>query len=336
MSLGIRCFAGCVTPRGFVSGFEGIYEGRARVFFIKGAPGVGKSSLMRRVAARQAAQGHAVSQFLCSSDPDSLDGIADETLNAAVLDATAPHACEPELPGARDTLISLGDYLNEEALAERAGELNELARESRAAYERARHYLAAAAHIERARAQAADSRKSDLAAREILHALPVFGARKGCVRRFFLSAHTCKGEICLSGDFPPEITVSIPAPFGGDADALIGMVGEEARSRGLDCTYFMRALAPDSIAHAYLGQIPLFITTARVHGAIMTYDDLFDCEDDCARAEADALTSGARAFLARAKDIHDDIERIYQPNMDYSGAHDAENRIARALMRLKD
>ena len=126
MQSGIRCFAGANTARGFVSGFDGVFSGRRRVFYIKGAPGVGKSGLMRRVAGRQSAAGHAVSLFSCSSDPDSLDGIVDETLDVAMLDATSPHAYDPLLPGARDILLNLGEFLDCDALSGDVSRLEEL------------------------------------------------------------------------------------------------------------------------------------------------------------------------------------------------------------------
>ena len=48
----IHYFAGANTARGFYSCFEHIVPAsqRKRMFYIKGGPGVGKSTLMRRMA----------------------------------------------------------------------------------------------------------------------------------------------------------------------------------------------------------------------------------------------------------------------------------------------
>ena len=111
----IHYFAGANTARGFESCFDNILppDMRKRMFFIKGGPGVGKSSLMRRVGEEAEKQGLKVCYFHCSSDPDSLDGVCLPERGIGLMDGTAPHVYDPSVPGARDVLLSLGDYLDE-------------------------------------------------------------------------------------------------------------------------------------------------------------------------------------------------------------------------------
>ena len=112
----LHLFAGGNTGIGFYSCFEDILPKgqRKRMFYIKGGPGVGKSTLMRRVAQAAAQAGQPVEYYHCSSDPDSLDGIALPGLGWAMMDGTSPHVYDPVTPGARDTLIPLGDCLDAE------------------------------------------------------------------------------------------------------------------------------------------------------------------------------------------------------------------------------
>ena len=72
----IHYFAGANTVQGFYSRFEEIPRDCQRVYYIKGGPGVGKSTLMKRVAQRAQEKGLEAEIFHCSSDPDSLDGVA--------------------------------------------------------------------------------------------------------------------------------------------------------------------------------------------------------------------------------------------------------------------
>ena len=45
--------------------------------------------------------GYDVELHYCSSDFDSLDAIVIEELKVALMDGTAPHVMEPEIPGSR-------------------------------------------------------------------------------------------------------------------------------------------------------------------------------------------------------------------------------------------
>lgn len=88
-------FLAANSRHGFVSFFEDfLTESFERdVYMLKGGPGCGKSTLIRRVCQPLARDGEQVETIYCSSDPDSLDGMVLSD-RLAVLDATAPHASE--------------------------------------------------------------------------------------------------------------------------------------------------------------------------------------------------------------------------------------------------
>ena len=48
---------------------------KGSLVLVGGAPGIGKSTLLRRIAAHLEEQGETVELIHCSSDPDSLDGV---------------------------------------------------------------------------------------------------------------------------------------------------------------------------------------------------------------------------------------------------------------------
>ncbi len=150
------------TPRFFAAsnsaeGFKNYYgdcfsESRVdRLYIIKGGPGTGKSHFMRMVARRAAAEGYAVTEYECSSDPASLDGILLTRPNAprmAFLDGTAPHVCEPTTPGVREEIINLGAFWDGRRLAGQGAEIRTLASRKAAAYETAYSFLRAAGELE--------------------------------------------------------------------------------------------------------------------------------------------------------------------------------------------
>ncbi len=145
---GTPLFAAANSGKGFFSFYKDVFDRRGleRRYLIKGGPGTGKSYLLRSVAEYAHAKGKAVEYYRCSSDPDSLDGIViDERI--AVLDATAPHSVEPELPGARDEIVNLGAFWDADALAVHAEEIAALTEKKSECYRRAYRFLAACDHL---------------------------------------------------------------------------------------------------------------------------------------------------------------------------------------------
>jgi len=102
---------GANSPSGFRSHFETVCPASDNwsIYVIKGGPGSGKSTLMRRIGSD--AQKHKLlcEHIFCSSDPDSLDGIIIPSIKTAVFDGTAPHVIEPIFPGACENIINMGD-----------------------------------------------------------------------------------------------------------------------------------------------------------------------------------------------------------------------------------
>lgn len=138
-------FAAANSGDGFVSIFEDTFFGdniRKR-YIIKGGPGTGKSSFMRRVGSFAEKRGAEVEYYYCSSDTNSLDGLI---INGeiAMLDGTAPHSYDTVAPGYIDCLIDLGRFWREEQLEKNKIELKKLSAEKKSAYSRAYGYLSAA------------------------------------------------------------------------------------------------------------------------------------------------------------------------------------------------
>ena len=140
---GAAFFAAMNTAEGFKSYFREIFGGFENIYIIKGGPGTGKSSLMRRVAAAAEGRGYKVEYYFCSSDHTSLDGVLIFGKNSPVgiVDGTAPHVFEPTVAGVREELIDLGRFWNSGLLCEQKNEIISLTSKKSAAYHRAYSYL---------------------------------------------------------------------------------------------------------------------------------------------------------------------------------------------------
>ena len=72
-----RFFLGANSKRGFSSLYESFCDPAAGDFLwvLKGGPGCGKSTLMKRIGAAAEEIGEPVEYIHCSGDPDSLDAV---------------------------------------------------------------------------------------------------------------------------------------------------------------------------------------------------------------------------------------------------------------------
>ena len=135
---------------GFRSNFGKIFSPYVndKLFIIKGGPGTGKSTLMRRIYERYS-EAYDVTTVLCSSDPKSLDGllIKNGKYTVGVVDGTAPHVVEPLYPGSVEEIINLGDSFDCKALTAAKSEIVELSERKKEHYKRAYDSLKIAGDI---------------------------------------------------------------------------------------------------------------------------------------------------------------------------------------------
>ncbi len=120
-----KYFAASNSAHGFVNYYPDVFSRADFLYIIKGGPGTGKSSFMKRQARLAESEGGRCEYYYCSSDPSSLDGVLIFTKNGAVgfLDGTAPHISEPKFPGAREEIINLGECWDTELLRKQRNEI---------------------------------------------------------------------------------------------------------------------------------------------------------------------------------------------------------------------
>ena len=85
-------FPGGNTAFGFYSFYDDIIKNAfTKLFILKGGPGVGKSTLIKRIGSHLLQQGYDIEYHCCSSDKNSFDGLLVPALGIAIVDGTAPH-----------------------------------------------------------------------------------------------------------------------------------------------------------------------------------------------------------------------------------------------------
>lgn len=143
-------FTAANTEKGFFSYFDELVRDPSlnRVYLIKGGPGTGKSTFMKKIADKFADLGLTVERIHCSSDPDSLDGVQIKEKSISVIDATSPHAYEMSLPGAYESFIDLSKFWDENKLVDNRQQIKQLFTEISAAYKPVYSLLKAAGSVE--------------------------------------------------------------------------------------------------------------------------------------------------------------------------------------------
>ena len=102
-------FLGGTSPTGFRSKFiEQINKPGYYTYILKGGPGTGKSTLMKKIAENFSESD--LSIYRCSSDINSLDAVIIEDKKIIVVDGTAPHVFEASYPGVSQEIINLGSF----------------------------------------------------------------------------------------------------------------------------------------------------------------------------------------------------------------------------------
>lgn len=348
----INYFMGCSSSKGFVSFFSQLYSptNNRHAYIIKGGAGTGKSTLMKSIATELENRGFSVERIHCSSDPDSLDAVVCRELDFCIADGTSPHVLEPQYPGAVENIINLGDFWDSKQLAKKSKDIIELTGLNSLCHERCARFLAAAGKV------VSDTQRlcEDAVLEYKIHAYADRFARRrfkktgkasGTQRCIFLSALTPKGNIFY------ENTVNSLADeiiMIEDKTALIsGMLFEELKNyaikSGYDVISAFCPLRPCGFPEHII--IPeLSIAFVRKHSSFSRQPNVsrtIHCErfaDSQKLAEKknrlsfnsriqNELVGEAVASLKEAKAIHDVIEKIYIPTMDFSKQEKIKVRI---------
>lgn len=345
-------FLGANSPEGFYSLYSELISPRSAqaVYLLKGGAGCGKSTLMKRVeqSARQA--GHATERILCSGDPDSLDAVLLPELGVAVVDATAPHVMEPKFPGVVERYVNLGDCYDYAALQNVREEIMSCMTGYPACYDRAYRCLEAAFKLrEDVRAslltpqlrQRLSHRAQGILRRELKRKKT---GEKGQIKQRFLSAVTHKGPLCLFETVEcqcPRVYV-LQDSYALAHDLLVELL-TGAVEGGYDVVACPDPMAPERLQHLLIPEVGLaFVTstpTLPYPGQSVRRIRLDSAADAAlvrfsrprlrfALKMSSALLDEATASLSQAKQMHDELEQLYNPHVDF----DRVNQIADGII----
>ena len=322
-----KYFPGANSGVGFFSRFDGIVPADAEhhyTYVLKGGPGVGKNTLMKKVAKQAAQQGYEVEEFRCASDPKSLDAVRIPQMGVVILDGTSPHSIDPKVPGIDDEVIDLGHFKHADEFFTCRELVSSLLQENKNRYAAAYALLGAAHTLKKEAKRAVHS----VVNAEKLHAFVsrlVCTRKHGSQRKLFARSATPDGIIDFSPSFLPDTAVKFSGIIGE-----IAMHEAENLLHGKGCEIFYDFVDPCE---------PRCIITADVAlGIGEGGDTLFSvCPIElpihvtyCIE-KADQLVNRATSELAKALAAHDKIEEIYREYVDYDRVNEEGEKLLKRI-----
>ena len=265
-----RMFPGGNTSEGFYSYFDNILGRDAkRLFILKGGPGTGKSTIMKKFADRALAEGYDLEYHHCASDPSSIDVVVVPELKVAILDGTAPHAIDPKVPGAIGEIINLGQFWDEEEITKNRDEIRDLLETNSKYYIRTYKYLKAARCIYEdivwKNKESLDVGKKNIAVDLFLKEIfkdTTYSENPGYSRHLFGSMYTPDGWVEYTHTLLEglERVYSIRGNIGtGKSEVLEEIVNEMLKS-GFDVEVFHSPLIPEKLETVVIKQLSLAVT----------------------------------------------------------------------------
>ena len=350
----ISYFLGANSPHGFYSLYDELIDrsDAAAVYILKGGPGCGKSTLLKKVGAAAQEAGYPVEYIRCSGDPDSMDGIVLPAQKTAIVDGTAPHVVEPQLPGAVDHYIDLGLCYDGTSLAGLRGELTEAMKGYKTCYDRAYRCLAAACDtdaacrsilVSKALNEKISKRVKGIISRELHPA----GKESGRVTRRFLSAVSCKGLVCQWETIQEQCRkLYVLEDSHAFAHLFLLPLMTAASAAGYNVIACSSPMAPERLEHllipdlalAFVSSTPSLPYPGKAHRHIrldaMPDADLLRQNRQrlrFSRKISAALVQESVHCLEEAKLMHDKLEALYNPHVDFDRVHAIADELIESL-----
>ncbi len=328
-----KYFLAANSCRGFASEFLSNCNEEYKTYIIKGGPGTGKSSFMKKVAAFAQKSGETVIFCPCSSDPDSLDGIICENKKIVIIDGTAPHTVDPTYPAVCQEILNFGEFWDSDKLKDK-NEIIEITNRNKALHKTAARYITAAGEM------LYDNFKT--ASICFNHKKCKTFAEKLCKSIFAKTDRTPKETVRFLGGITPKGFISYPKTITQNkiiisdehfavSSYILNIIHENALKCGYDIITLKNPFFPELIDHIIIPELSLAVVTEnrfinfesnqrRIHARRFYDNRLLHQSKNRIKFNkrlSEELLDSAYFTLSEAKKVHDELEKHYINAMNF-------------------
>ncbi len=321
------------SAQGFISEFKNCYEPKDDwyAYIIKGGPGTGKSSFMRKLVKKAEEKGLEVLKIYCASDPSSLDGVLIPKLKTAVLDGTAPHTVDPTFPGVSECILNFGDFWKEDLLKKQGREIIKLTCENKKIHKSVSKQVVLAGSLMnedlKASQKLINRKETKKLASTLINEYIPNRNKNGKIINRFLGGITPKGVLYFGDSVLAKKTIGVLDPFGAVSNAVFEQLKEEGVKRGFDTVVFKNPVLPNTLIDGiYLPELDICFLREYEHQKAAA-DKTFFAKDYMVTTAfieekgntclVSQLLEGSAKLLIQAKENHDKLEKCYISAMDF-------------------
>ncbi len=343
-----KYFLAANSGEGFVSYFEDFIKNADgfHIFIIKGGPGTGKSSFMKKMA-KKASENEIEAIFCpCSSDPDSLDGVIFPELKIAIFDGTAPHILEPRLVGVKEEILNFGEFWQSKCLKDSKEKIEKLTKENKFLHTLASNYIKSASLIlkndylkacDLCLTEKAEKYAEYLCKKELKRTKGAKGKESIC----FLTGVTPKGIIGFEETVLKlsKKQIIIADKYGAFSNIVLASLRKSALLYGLDIITVKNPFLPSCLLDAVV--IPC------LNLSFLREYDFLSLSSPSRRIHAERFYNPAPCLsqnlypqiletavdtLKKAKSVHDQLEKEYIKAMDFGALESFAEKFSTILL----
>ena len=342
-------FSTANSGNGFVNFNDVIYRDLEHFYIIKGGPGTGKSSFLKKLNKEALKRNFNTECFLCSSDPKSLDGLI---INGriGIIDGTSPHNADTVFPGIRDNIINLGMFWNDKILRKNKEIISELSNRKSQMYNKLYLFLQSALNIEKAEIKASYEHFNFEKADKKINAF-LSGLGKEYVP--YSEKIRLTNAICADGDlrllpFDDDINRNIRLNCYHYFEYLyLEILKKKLCEKKISHIVGYDALNTDKINYIYLTQYNTSITLPKYEHALNKTLNLklyeknkFSKKELSELKELEKIKKHildlSYGFIGEISVIHSDIEELYKDAMNFRKKEKYEKAMINEILSLID
>lgn len=347
------------TSDGFVSFSHNFLRDAERVYILKGGPGCGKSTFLKRIGEDILKEDFSVDFINSPSDANSIDGIFIHDIRVAIVNGTAPGVIDPKYPGAIDRLLDFGEYWDIDYLRNNKDEIKRYTDEIESNYKELFKYLRNAKLVhdrwEKEYLKGMDFKKAEEITKSLIENLIEEGKEsRGKEFHRFSGAMTPQGNI----NFYEILTEGIKNRYivkgrpGTGKSTMTRKIAKAALEAGYDVEYYHCAFDPESIDMIIIPVLSFAILDGTAPHVVDPDEkdylvDMFECIDTNIVHEQEEPfksieieyaneISDAKKVYTRIKELNDKLENYYVNATDFNDVNALRIRITKTLKEMKN